>query len=314
VVPAHRAESTVRRTVESLLAQEPVDTRVIVVVDGELDGTKWTIADEVGERVRIAVNATAEGAARARNRGLALVETPFVMFVDADDFVEGRLIAGLVERMKSASADIGFGPMDLHDEWSGKRHSKFVPDFSSAEDVLSGWHVGNRYLSPCSVMWRTEFLRSIGGWDADLTRNDDGELVMRAILKGARFVNSNEGCGIYVKHSRDTLSNRTDNLPSLLLANDKLLAIESPSIERPVQVQACARHYFKIAWQCFYAGRDDLGRDALRRSRELGFSGTLGPLPFRIASALLGLRAAARLARYRRRLIGHPHGQVKRPA
>lgn len=237
-----------------------------------------------------------------------------MQFLDADDFVEGPLLANLFSRMDAAEADVGFGPMEILDEWTGRRHSRFVPDFKSAEDVLLGWHLGDRYLAPCSVLWRTEFLRQIAAWDEDLTRNDDGELVMRAMLKGARFVKGTKGSGIYVKHSRETLSNRTDNLGSMMLANEKLLALPSRSVSRQSQVRACAGHFFKIAWQSFYAGQDELGGEALKRSRDLGFTGTLGPPPFRMMSAILGLRWAARLARLRRRLIGFPSGQVSRSA
>jgi glycosyltransferase involved in cell wall biosynthesis len=293
-----------------LLAQPDVDPAVLVVVEGKLDGTEEQLASYQSNRVQTIVNQQVGGASRARNRGLNMVKSPYVMFLDADDFVEGPLLADLLHRMDAAGADVGFGPMEILDEWTGRRHSRFVPDFASANDLLMGWHLGDRFLSPCSILWRTEFLRAVGGWDEELTRNDDGELVMRAALKGARFVNGTQGKGIYVKHSRETLSNRTDNLGSMLLANEKLLTMPSESVSRDVHVRACAGHYFKVAWQCFYAGQDELGRNALERSRELGFGGTLGPRSFRIMSAILGLRTAARLSRFRRRLIGFPRGQV----
>jgi glycosyltransferase involved in cell wall biosynthesis len=312
VIPAFRAERTIRRAVDSLLAQTDVEPDVVVVMEGRLDGTEAELADYPRDRVRVLLNPAPEGPARARNRGLSAVQSPYVMFLDADDFVEGPLIAGLLGQMKAESADVGFGPMQILDEWTGERHSTFMPDFSSAEDALQGWHVGDRYVSPCAVLWNAEFLRSIGAWDPEITRNDDGELVMRAILKGARFVKGTQGRGIYVKHSRETLSNRTDVLESLLAANEKLLAIQSDAVTRSAQVHVCAAHYFKIAWQCFYAGQGDLGREALKRSRSLGFSGTLGPVAFRLAARVLGVRSAARLAKLRRRIVGFPRGQVLR--
>lgn len=293
-----------------MLVQQDVDPAIIVVVEGTLDGTEQALATNPNNRVQVIVNDEPEGAAQARNRGLVAVRSPYVLFLDADDLVEGRLLADLLSRMKAADADVGFGPMEILDEWTANRHSRFVPDFASPDDLLLGWHLGDRYLSPCSVLWRTEFLRTIGAWDEELTRNDDGELVMRAVLKGARFVNGADGNGIYVKHSRETLSNRSDNLGSMMLANEKLLAIPSQSVSREAQVRACAGHYYKIAWQAFYAGQDQIGRDALKRSRDLGFTGRLGPRPFRLMSAILGLRSAARIARLRRRLIGFPRGQV----
>lgn len=314
MIPAHRAERTIRRAVDSVLAAPGLEPTVIVVVDGKLDDAQAVLADYPSDRVRVLTNVTPQGAAQARNRGLEEVASTYVMFLDADDFVEGPLLADLMQRMDAASADVGFGPFEALNEHTGERQSRFVPDFHSSTDVIQGWHVGDRYVGCCSVVWRTDFVRSIGGWDPDLTRNDDGELVLRAILKGARFVNAQRGCGVYVKHSHDTLSNRTDNLDSLMRANEKLLAIESDSVDREVQVGACAANYYKIAWQCFYAGEDELGGRALHLSRSLGFSGHLGPRSFRTTSAILGLRSAARFARLRRRLVGHPLGPMSRGA
>jgi hypothetical protein len=222
--------------------------------------------------------------------------------------------------MAAANADIGFGPMQvLHEADLGEgqmsarligalrgppaeqnaRGPVFVPNFTSPEDLFRKWHFEGIFVAPCSVLWRSDFIRSIGGWDAELTRNDDGELVMRAILKGARFAISHQGRGVYVKHSSDSLSQRLDNLQSMIRANEKLIAISSPIIAPKLQRHICAGHYFNIAWQGYHGGRDDVADLALRRSRAMGF-GTRGRIPHRIAFRLFGLKRTVRcLARLR---------------
>lgn len=293
VIPAYRAAATIERTIDSLLAQAHVDLRIIVIIDGRHDDTQERLT-RYDDRVLVVQKPRNEGASRARNDGLALVATPFMMFVDADDFVEGELIAGLLHAIREDDCDIVFGPMQILHERSGRREARFVPDFSSPEDVFAKWHLEGVFVTPISVMWRTEFVRRIGGWDALLSRNDDGELVMRAILQGARIGISSRGTGVYVKHSRESLNNRTDNMESMLRANEKLLAIDDPAISRDLQTKVCAGHYFNIAWHCYLAGQDVLGDEALRRSRAAGF-GVRGPLHYRVAFRLLGLKAVAKL-------------------
>ena len=323
VIPAYRAEATIRRTIDSVLSQTGVSSRVVVVIDGRLDRTAELLADYPKDRVSWIEHPTNLGAAISRNDGLAKADSDYVMFLDADDFLEGPLLSGLHSAMRSSEADIGFGPMqvlyeaDLGDgpflsrifslmrdsvlgpkpvsgASNGGRSQRFVPDFDSSMDVFRKWHLQGIFVAPCSVLWRTEFIRGIGGWDSELTRNDDGELVMRAILKGAKFVITDEGQGVYVKHSGESLSTRMDNLGSMLRANEKLLAIEPETIPREAQHHVCAGHYFNIAWQGFYGGRDDVAEVALKRSREMGF-GTRGRLPNRIAARLLGVRRTSRL-------------------
>lgn len=303
VIPAYRAEATIRRAIDSVLRQE-ASARIVVVIDGALDRTAQTIADYPPERVTVVEHAVNRGAAISRNNGLARVDTDHVMFLDADDFLEGPLLEGLLQAIRRSGADVAFGPMQILHEARGHREPKFVPDFASPEDAFRRWHLEGIFVTPCSVLWRTEFLRSIGGWDPELTRNDDGELVNRAFLKGARIAVSHQGCGVYVKHSTESLNNRTDNMDSMIRANEKLLAIDPPALPPDVRHHVCAGHYYNIAWNSYLSGRDDLGDIALRRSRAMGFR-SRGPLSYRIAAAVLGVRPTCRLiARIKSHIAG----------
>lgn len=307
VIPAYRAEATIRRAIDSVLAQPDVNVRIIVVVDGIFDRTSEVIADYPADQVVVHRHEVNKGAAVSRNDGLAFVDSEYVMFLDADDFIEGPLLKGLSAALSETGADLGFGPMQILHEARCEREKRYVPDFLSSEDVFRKWHLGGVFVTPSSILWRAEFIRWIGSWDPEVTRNDDGELVMRAILKGAKFVVSDRGCGIYVKHSMESLNNRTDNMDSMLRVNEKLLTIQSPVIDPELQRNVCAGHYFNIAWHSYLVGRDDLGDEALKRSRKMGF-GTRGPAPYRVAFALLGLkrtcRLIARAKRYRSAAMG----------
>jgi hypothetical protein len=217
--------------------------------------------------------------------------------------VEGPLLKALAERLRSSEADIGFGPMQILYQQQGRRGPRFVPDFTSPEDIFRRWHLGGVYVSPCSVLWRTDFIRRIGGWDPEVTRNDDGEMVMRAILLGGKPVVSHEGNGIYVKHSSESLNNRIDNMASMLAVNEKLSRVKSPVISPEVQRRVCGGHYFNIAWHCYARGQDALGDEALKRGRSMD-PDPWGPARYRLPLKLLGLKRTARLIGGMRRVLG----------
>lgn len=86
VIPAFRAEHTIRRAVDSVLAQT-VPAREIIVVD---DGSP----DNLGEVVRqygppvILIRQPNCKTAHARNRGIDRARGDFVAFLDADDYWE----------------------------------------------------------------------------------------------------------------------------------------------------------------------------------------------------------------------------------
>jgi GT2 family glycosyltransferase len=301
VVPAYRAERSIRRTLDSLLL-DPVVATIVVVIDGAFDRTEEVLSAYDADRVQVIARAENWGASRTRNQGLEQTSTEFVMFVDADDFVEGPLICGLAEVMRESRADVGFGPMQILHEREGRRASRFVPDFASPRDIFRKWHLEGQYVNPTSVMWRTDFIRRIGGWDPEITRNDDGELAMRAALLGAKIAVSSEGTGVYVKHSAETMNHRSDNLESLLRASHKLMQLPSPWLTDEDRREIGGGNYYNVAWHCFRAGRDDLGREALSRSRAMGFRGNRGPAAYRALISVLGLRRGVKLALFVRRV------------
>ena len=298
VIPAYKAERTIRRAVESVLAQRGVAVRIIVVVDGRVDATVERLAG-YDARVTVLVNERNRGAQFSRNRGLAEAADPFVMFLDSDDFIEGPLLCGLADAMIAAGADMGLGPMQVLKEEQGRRLPPVHVTFNSPAELFWNWMANARLVAPCSILWRTDFVRRIGGWHETVRRNQDGELAMRAVLAGALVTTSHQGRGVYVHHqSEDRITKRADVLEWRLRVGEMILAIPSSVVPEDVKRGAVARYFYRVALNCHSRGQPGLAGRALARSRELGFRGHLGPLWHRIPAALLGVRLRYRLTNF----------------
>lgn len=300
VIPFYRDGDTIMRAVQSALDQDDGRTQVIVVIDdGSLDARD--MLERIGDaRLRVLVNERNLGAPASRNRGLAEVRTPYVLFLDADDYLTGTLIAPLVRKMEEAKAQVGFGPSA---QWSPSRglSRPRVPGFRDHADIFLRWFGHGQFVNTASVTWSTDFLRGIGGWDETLRRNQDGELALRAILLGARFVTSAEGLGVWCRDpARGGITRRIDNLDSLFAVVDKFLAMRSDVVPDDVRLRACALSLYGVAHLAFNRGRDDIGREALERSRRLGFKGHSGTPLHVAASSVLGLPLKQKLTRYLR--------------
>jgi len=307
VVPAYRAEATIRRAVDSVLAQQGVDVRAVVVVDGRLDRTVEQLEGYDPDRVQVLVNENNRGSQVSRNRGLAAADGEVVMFLDCDDFLEGPMLAGLARALREEKADIAFGPMQVLEEKSGRRRPPVYRSYESADDLFRAWMAEAHTVAPCSIMWRTAFLREIGGWDEGVARNQDGEVVMRTLLRGGRFAVSRAGQGIYVHHdSDDRITRRTDNLAALIDVGEMLLTAPSSVVGQGARRDGVAGYFYRIALRFYSSGRQDLAIRALRRARELGFRGHGGPLWHRLTARLLGLDLRYRISNFvkRRRLFG----------
>lgn len=303
VVPAYKAERTIERTVDSVLGQKGLRTRVIVVVDGVFDRTAERLRGYPPEQVQVLVEEVNGGASRARNRGLDQVGSEHVMFIDADDFVEGQFFEPLLARIRETGADMGFAPIQLLFERENRRLPRFVPQWRHHAELFRDWHAHEHYVGTIGTMWRTAFVRAIGGWDPEITRNDDGELVMRAVLMGGQFVLSCSGQGVYVIHSDESINHRADNMASMLRANRKLLRMESPVVAEAHKRRVCAEHFFNIACHAYRAGRDDIGDEAFAEARALGVRAK-GSLPHQLGFRLLGPRRLARWTPRLKQLLG----------
>lgn len=86
IVPVYNSEKTLRRCVDSILAQTCQDFELILVDDGSTDGSP-AICDEFAKEHPniIAVHQPNGGPNSARNKGLEIAGGEFVVFVDADD-------------------------------------------------------------------------------------------------------------------------------------------------------------------------------------------------------------------------------------
>jgi hypothetical protein len=256
------------------------------------------------------------GASAARNRGLAMTGADYVLFLDADDYLQPGSLPNWVEAAEREGADVVLAPFAFETEGrltGGPRPARPV----TAISVLCGWLEG-RYTPPCAVLWRRRFLQGIGGWNAGgwdhwALRNDDGELAMRAMLRGAKVTAAEAGQAVYVQHeSPGRISHRADTavFACELSVLESLWSLAMEEEARALQA-VFARAFYRVAYGAYAIGAGETGREALGRARSLGFNGHIGSATHRAASRLLGLRCKMRLvAVLRSALGGRPQGKA----
>lgn len=84
VIPAYNREHTIERAITSALEQSTPAKQIVVVDDGSTDTTMQKI-ESFGERV-VAIRQANSGASIARNRGVEALGTPWLAFLDSDDY------------------------------------------------------------------------------------------------------------------------------------------------------------------------------------------------------------------------------------
>lgn len=106
VVPIYNAEKFVRRAVESVLCQMDGRIELILVDDGSRD-TSGSICDEYSERCPLVrtVHKVNGGLSSARNAGMAVAQGEYIVFLDADDYLDPNTCEELIKVIREQHPD-----------------------------------------------------------------------------------------------------------------------------------------------------------------------------------------------------------------
>lgn len=104
IVTAYNAEQTINRCIDSLLRQLDVDNyQIIVLNDGSSDKTlEYLTSYKDNPKVRV-IDKQNTGASDSRNVGLKLVNTEYVTFTDADDYVDNNYLSTMLDQYNKVS-------------------------------------------------------------------------------------------------------------------------------------------------------------------------------------------------------------------
>lgn len=112
VIPVYNAQNTVKRCIDSCLAQTYRAIEVIVINDGSTDGTQAALDELQKNDSRLCViKSENNGVSAARNRGIESAHGEYLSFVDADDALEPTAIEIMYANLKNADADISVGQL-----------------------------------------------------------------------------------------------------------------------------------------------------------------------------------------------------------
>lgn len=87
IVPIYNAEKYLNRCITSLLQQTYSNIEILLIDDGSTDHSLEICRKYRDSRIRV-ISKQNEGVSATRNLGIELAKGEYIMFCDADDFVE----------------------------------------------------------------------------------------------------------------------------------------------------------------------------------------------------------------------------------
>lgn len=190
IIPTYNRAATLKRTIDSALAQTYRPLEVIVVDDGSADGTE-TVMRSYGDRIHGIVQANG-GPSAARNAGAKAAKGEWLAFLDSDDVWRPEKIARQVELVSRVETNVDCCMCNaaVIDE-NGPTGATTFGASGVATDLAEGYWlnpaplIATRFILFNQVaLIRTGAFRKAGGFKQELRLLEDHDLAFRLSLDG----------------------------------------------------------------------------------------------------------------------------------
>ena len=173
IMPVRNRAEIVPAAIRSVLEQTCTNWQLIVVDDGSDDDTAQVVAGfaALDPRVQL-IRQAPSGVCAARNAGLRAADGEYVAFIDSDNAWVPQFLETSLRALDGASVIGVHAAVELKDERGQSQYLAFSGD---RDDLLYG---GN-FIDLNTLVTRRTALLEIGGFDEDLRRWVDYDLVIR---------------------------------------------------------------------------------------------------------------------------------------
>jgi glycosyltransferase involved in cell wall biosynthesis len=260
VVPCYNYARYLKRCVDSLLSQEGVDVRVLLIDDASSDDTPAVAAAIAAEdpRVEYRRHGANLGHIATYNEGLlGWARGDYSLLISADDLVAPGCLARATSVLdKHPEASMAYGSALIFYDDDYPTVAPVGPDFQyriapSAQFIERCFTIGNPVPTACAVV-RTRLQHSVGEYAATLPHSADMDMWMRFAGRGPiaiirpiqgfyRKHNATMSRAYYTRYNRDRreIIATGDGITSLLRDQFPQLPALNKQMRRRFAMQSC---------------------------------------------------------------------------
>ena len=169
IITSYNYAAYITRAIRSCLAQKFCDVEIIVVDDASTDDT-ISVIDTWMYNITLIRNETNMGVAASRNVGLKAARAPFVIMLDADDYITKYACFILKEYCESNNELLATACVYIKVD----ENENVIGRCSAKDEPIS-----------CGVMYRTDLLRALNGYNNNIRHREEEEMRRRI---GERYV------------------------------------------------------------------------------------------------------------------------------
>ncbi len=303
IIPCHNAAPWIADAIHSALAQTHSPVEVVVVDDGSTDESR-DIIRSFGGHIKFEF-LPHSGASRARNKGLQLATGEFVQFLDADDILFPRCVKRKTETAVAEKADVVYsGGFFFNVQANLGNYEPQAPPGKGQADAIA--HVIASTIVTTLLMCRRTSLETIGGFDEQLVKGQEHDLLFRMAFEGFKLAYVPEALSLNrTAHNPYSITSMTSNPPHLEKLFDRFEERLKKTTLWTAEVRAAlAWRFYDVGVRYLVAHNKIHAIRMFRRAEELN-TDYVGRLPFsrRCLTPLMGGYLAESFLTWLRRML-----------
>lgn len=211
VIPVYNVEKYIRQCLDSIVAQSlGIENIEVIIVNDATPDNSMAIVEEFASKYpsfKIINNETNVGPGECRNRGLKLVTSDYVTFVDSDDFISPNIYENSLKKMKNNDCDL------LIYNWEFYQDGARIENNSLHKHGLNKNHIFNSVKECPSLMFMTSI------WNKIFHKNlfkyikfpkreyEDNEIAVKSLINANKIYFNNDDTYFYRKRSNSITTN-----------------------------------------------------------------------------------------------------------
>lgn len=169
IVPVYNGEKHLRQCVESIFKQTYEKLEILLINDGSTDGSALLCEQlrQEDSRVKVIHKYKNEGLGAARNTSLDVASGDYIVFLDADDWIDPNHVSDLYDLLTRTNSDIAISNFSQYIESEGRYNLHINPeDYYEAVYTPEEWFAyqygAPHNLSLCfTVPWSKMYKKSL---------------------------------------------------------------------------------------------------------------------------------------------------------
>ena len=176
IIPTFNRCGKVVRAIQSAVEQTFIDREIIVVDDGSTDATQNTV-DQFPDPIKFIAHSSNLGVSAARNTGIRHSNSPYIAFLDSDDYWLPEKLKVQIEFLETHT---NVQVCQTEELWirNGRRVNPMKKHIKPSGNIFEP-SLKLCLVSPSAVMIRRSLLDEVGLFDENLPACEDYDLWLR---------------------------------------------------------------------------------------------------------------------------------------